>query len=137
MGRCVQVALNGTFLKVLNRSEAASSGFIRFLRPDHKRGVSSLFPSGVAFQHRLRHRQRVEVRQHRQHGRPPEDLQVQRGDAAGGGHPAAVHVLHQRAHQGGALAALRSQARGVTRGRLAVTSMQRTSLCKDQVRPSC
>ena len=67
--------------------------------------------SGVAIQHLFRHGERVEVCQHLQHGRSSEEVPVQHHRSSGGSHPSALYVLHQRAHQGRALAALRSQAR--------------------------
>lgn len=56
---------------------------------------------GVAVQHSLWYGERVEVREHRQHGRPPQEVQVQHNRPPGGGDPSAVHVFHQRAHEGG------------------------------------
>lgn len=67
----------------------------------------------MALQHGLWHGERVEVRQHHQHGGPPEEVQVQHGGAARGGHPAALHVLHPRVDQGGPLFTLCAQTRGL------------------------
>lgn len=64
----------------------------------------------MEIQHRFWDGERVEVCQHRQHGRPPEKVQVQHDRPPRGSDPSAVHVLHQRAHKRGEVFTLCSQA---------------------------
>lgn len=67
----------------------------------------------MAIQHCFRYSERVEVCQHCQHGRPPQEVQVQHDRPAGRSDPAAVHVLHPGAHEGGKVFTFRSQTRSV------------------------
>lgn len=71
--------------------------------------ICSVCLAGVEIQHGVRHRERVEVCQHLQHGRPPQEVQVQHGRPPGGGDPSAVHVFHQRAHERGEVFTFGSQ----------------------------
>lgn len=69
---------------------------------------------GLAIQHSVWYSQRVEVCQHRQYGRPPQEVQVQHNRSSGGGNPPAVHVLHQRAHKGGEVFTLSPQTSSIS-----------------------
>lgn len=64
----------------------------------------------MEIQHCVRDGERVEICQHRQHGRPPQKVQVQPDRPARGSDPSALHVFHQRAHQRGEVFTLCSQA---------------------------
>lgn len=70
--------------------------------------------SGVAIQHSVWYSEWVEVCQHRQHGRPPQEVQVQHDHSSGRGDPSAVHVFHQRAHERGKVFTLSSQTSSIS-----------------------